>query len=593
MGSKRETQILDKITEAAAAVREHERAIAAATKRRDEWLRKGVAAGMTSGVLSRAAGVSRQRVTQIAPVAPPTETVIHAQAEPAPVSCVSDPDTVPSLAGVAEDLSGVTTTRLRNRAGGARTMVLDTRNVATLAAILHLADTHDARRVILAGPSPVDFTTGATKGAAVRAWATAGTPEGWVAGEHYLSDPDTPTLKFARADDPARRVTIIRGAAWWGESDADADTCMAAWTGVQNALDKIAPFTGAQLHDSPAQTGRALWRRTIPEGKGYEVLSDELRELIRTTSGQGRVEVLPPAGDAPAGATIMDGRFMYAALTWGMPVGPPRRWTGAELRALADRDREAVLRGRGRWHITARVPAGWDHVGMLMAPRDGRGWCYPSTPGETFTTWADGSEVWAALARGWEVQTHEGITWKEGKPLDVWRDHLVSIWRSAQQSPAPAAQLGAKMIRSILLFTLGGFATGARTITRTVSVDEAGIIPAGAEVSRVGDDRLTYEMPGVIPAAVREALHPEWSATVWARARGRLLTGRGGVGALHLPRASVMGFATDALYLAGPAPAWADNGEPGQFRVKGTTTATVEWPATLPAMHALSDQMEH
>jgi hypothetical protein len=233
------------------------------------------------------------------------------------------------------------------------------------------------------------------------------------------------------------------------------------------------------------------------------------------------------------------------------------------------------------------VPAGWAHVGIL-GRQTAAGWDYPSTPGTAWEGWHDAVEIRLALAHGWTVEVHEGIVWRrEGKPLTAWRDTLVAAWDEATNPLVRGA------LRAIVLFGLGGFA--ARTPTAEGWADRAEDVPEGAEVHREGG-RFRY-VHRVQANAWQEAMaHPEWPATVWARARVALLDhalpGGGRGGALHLPAGDVMGFRTDAIYLAGAAPEWGDDGRPGRFRVKGSIVGPVEWPATPAALLALREQSE-
>jgi hypothetical protein len=285
--------------------------------------------------------------------------------------------------------------------------------------------------------------------------------------------------------------------------------------------------------------------------------------------------------------TYLDGRFMYAALTWGMPVGEPTRWTPPDP---VDGPTEAELRGRSRWRITATVPSRWDHVGLLPCKADDGGtWLYPDQPGQVFTTWADGSEVWLALTHGWLVEVHEGLTWREGKPLNAWRDALVEVWAEASKHAgvSVAAGLASRGVRSILIKTLGAFATRSHPITRTAPLDSDPEVPAGTEVRQVGDNLVWHEAAPMSAWTMRTA-HPEWSATVWARARVRLVTL-----ALRFPRDQVAGMATDALYVAGGEPEWLeDSGAPGEFRVKGVRPGPFTWPASYADLYHLRDESE-
>lgn len=588
-----------KLAEYAGAVKAAKVALDRATRKRDEWVTRCVDAGVSPAEVARVAGVSRGRVSQIAPVAKGAQPRTQAQKNDAPVSCVSDPGTVPVLPDTSVPvMSGSASTRKRTPYGRATVF----KSAAPVAELLgQIPEGLGSCRVFLIGARPFNVEAGATLAEGVRAWALAEPGEGWATDSHYLADPDLPVLRFKHAD--GRRATIMRAAAWWGETDADATTCAAAWEGLGAALDAVPAFAGAGLADTPATAGRALWLRTIPEGKAYPVLSDEYRELIAGTAGQGRIELRPfPTGPGGRGPiedfTQLDGRFMYAGLTWGMPVGEPTRWTGDQVEAWTAREYTEKLRGRGRWRISCTVPAGWAHVGMFMAPADGAGrggWCYPCEPGQTFTTWADGSEIWAAMEQGWEPVIHEGLTWAEGKPLDAWRDALVSVWERANQANTPASRLAAKAVRSMLLYALGAFATRAHSITKSAPLDSTPDVPAGTEVRRVGD-ALVWQEAGTLSAWSMQTAHPEWSATVWARARTRLLTGRGvdqeRVGALHLPVDRIVAFSTDALYLAGGSPEWADDGKPGRFRTKGTRPGAFIWPDNVADLYRLRDEAE-
>jgi hypothetical protein len=596
--TKRQASSLAKVENTKAAL---ERATKAQDKARaalHDAIRRAVDAGVPPAEVARVAGVSRGRVSQLAPVPKAQKPRSHAQKKGDTVSCVTDPDTVRALPDTSVPmLSGSASTRIR-RPYGRRTMFMEPAPVAQLLVTVGATVPAGERssRVYLIGRAPYDADAGTTKAEAVRGWALGELPDGWAAESHYLADASLPVLRFRHHT--GHRVTIMRAASWWGETDADLATCEAAWRGLTTELDKVPAFAGAGLADTPATAGRALWLRTVPEDKGYPVLSDEYRELIAATSGQGRIERLPQLEGAPLeDFAYVDGRLMYAALTWGMPVGEPRRWTGAEVDALSARDFTSALRGRGRWRITCTVPDGWAHVGMFMAPEVGGAWCYPNQPGQTFTTWADGSEVWAAMERGWDQHLiiHEGMTWAEGKPLDSWRNALVGIYQAAQASSSPAAALAAKAVRSLILYTIGAFAARAHTVTRSVPLEEAGAVPAGVEVRQVGES-LVWQETEPASAWTLQTAHPEWSATVWARARTRLLTGRGvgqeRVGALHLPAERIVAFATDALYLAGGAPGWADDGAPGRFRLKGVRPGPFEWPATAADLYRLRDEAE-
>lgn len=624
----RATAALAKVGKCRAALTKATKAKAGATTDFHKAIVAARDAGITTAEIATVAGVSRERVTQLAPVAKAPRPRVDAGNEAPTVSRAASVATVPSLDDHAiregDGLSGIVTARKRVPYGKVTMFYRDgfgvvvenggTRNVwlgwpdhdNTVAGILATVEgaLPDAGRVrvLLTGATPAPAHGSATHAEAVREWALmspssdhAGVRSTWAAESHYLADADHPVLRFKNAGTD-QRVTITRAAAWWGETDHDQGTCADAWRGLAAALENDRTFTGAGLADTPATTGRGLWLRTIPEKRTYPVLSTELRELIAATSGQGRIELREPASDRVPAFTYLDGRFMYASLCWGLPVGEPTFWTREQVERFDAREWTTHIRGRGRWRITMTVPADWQHVGLFMAPaEDGRGWRYPCRPGETFTTWADGHELWAAMWRGWDPVVHEGFTFREGKPLDLWTRKLLDLWKAADaHKSSSAAQLAAKAIRSILLHAVGAFATRAHPVTRSAPADSVPDVPAGIEVRRVGDS-LVWQEPGRLSGWTEELSHPEWSATVWARARTRLLTGKGvngaEVGALHLPVEHVVGFSTDALYLA-TDPGWPDDGAPGRFRAKGALAAPHAWPASWADLYALRDKAE-
>lgn len=577
-------------------------------------------AGLDTGQIAPVAGVSRARVTQIAPVAIAPMPRAQAGKNTCADSRDAESSHVPTIAEHSADtnhgLSGFVSARKRTPYGRVTMFYRDgfgvvvegreTRNAwlgwpdheNTIDGIITTAvsATREDVRVYVTGAAPFLENGAATQAEAVREWALT-VPmggQGWAATSHYLADPLLPVLRF-KHDVTGQLVTIMRAASWWGETDADQATCAEAWRGLGLAIERDRLFAGAGLADSPATTGRALWLRSIPQDRTFPVLSDELRELIAATSGQGRIELRPAASAKAPAFSYLDGRFMYASLCHNMPVGEPTFWTTGEVEALDARGWTKTIRGRGRWRITATVPDTWHHVGMLMAPEAGGGWRYPSKPGERFETWADGAEVWAAQSWGWDVEVHEGFTFAEGKPLDTWAGKLLDIWKAAAaHADNSAAQLAARAVRSIVLYAIGAFASRTHPVTKSAPIESDPEVPAGVEVRRVGDS-LVWEEPGKLSAWSAETAHPEWSATIWARARVRLLTGKGvnnaNVGALYLPPEHIIGFATDALYLASPAD-WTDDGAPGRFRTKGSLSAPVPWPRSYAELWALRDKAE-
>lgn len=421
---------------------------------------------------------------------------------------------------------------------------------------------------------------------AVRLWFLEDVP-GWRVqkGGHYLYDTDTPVGRWEQGEgERARHVEVARASAWFGEGDYEAREAARAWHTLRTM---IADAFGqdAILLSTPATTGRDMWRRSIGKSrdgsaKSYPVLSDELRQLIQSTSGQGRREIVD--GPPLIGAFVQyDMRFAYAALAWGMPVGEPVMTTGRGWAAYSEEDQDRALKMRGRWLVRATVPPGWQHVGVLPAPAAGgdRLWTYPRTPGQTFTTWASGSEASLARQHGWHLEVLEGFTFQEGKPLNLWRDKLVAMYyaaeRELERTPSDVAALIRAALRSMVLMTIGAFASRTHKVTRSAPVTPDAVLPTHVPVREV-DGTYLWEEEGEVSEWNRRLAHPEWSAEIWARCRVRLLDARTGqagerAGALHVDPASVIGMRTDALYLS-TDPQWRDSGEVGQYRLKGRIT---------------------
>ncbi|MFJ7153253.1 hypothetical protein ACIQVT_34490 [Streptomyces sp. NPDC100445] len=455
-------------------------------------------------------------------------------------------------------------------------------------------------RVFICGARPWHTDTDSTMTDDVRAWLTAPLPEGWEAGRHFTHH-ENPVARFTYRphEGRSRAVEIMHVASWVPGTTVDEPAVV--WHAFRLLRDAIRQRWGSdavELLGSPTTLGQDLWLRTIPQNREYPLMSAELRELIRTTSGQGRFELRVPrdADGAPAklgGLHYFDCTFAYAGLTWGMPVGAPTHITGRAFEGMTGAAQEKAVRGRGRWHVRVTVPADWTHVGLL--PCSGlSGWEYPAEPGRTFTTWASGAEVWLARQQGWHVEVIDGITWAEGKPLDLWRNKLVECWQSlnawgvaAGEGYREAAALAAKMVRSVVLFTIGGFHSRG-VAKRGITTDER-LIPATARRAAEHDGVWEYESAKTDTAA--PTAHPEWSAEVYGRMRARLLSGPGGTGALSVPADAVIAFRSDAMFLTANT-GWSNpEGVPGRFRLKGS-----HGPVTAPTgeaeLLALRDVME-
>ncbi len=433
----------------------------------------------------------------------------------------------------------------------------------------------DVRQVYLVGPRPGD---GTAKG--MYAWlGEPAVAEEWSTDGSHL-DPDTPTLRLTHRE-TERRVEVRRAAQWFGEGLYTVDDARGALALLQARIQDGWP--GAAVLSTPAVTGRALFDLSTPAGTSYEPLDDDTRALIARTSGQGRIELCGVADTAP-GFYYLDGRFMYAALCKELPGALTSHDTGDEL----------VPYQRARYRVRFTVPADWAHVGLFMVPVEGTRdrWHYPAAPGSTWETWADGVEVELARSHGWDVAIVERLIFSTARPLDTWARKLIDLRGQIGDAGDTITDLARAGLRNILLHTIGGFARRERTATRLVSTADL------ARVEGVLESAPSQVRPGVwlveereeLPARLAVYQHPEWAAAIWARARSRLLWSRVQcAGALAVPRADVLGFQVDALYLAHD-PGWPDKGTPGHFRCKGSVTREIATPRTWVQMEALKDR---
>ena len=423
-------------------------------------------------------------------------------------------------------------------------------------------------------------------GTAWGAWSRAtDLPDGWThaaRGHHLPTDStSTPSLRYTRPD--GRGLELRNAAEWFGDTASVLGgwACATAWRILGDELAALP--VGGELLASPSQTGRDLLARLLPKGHEYPILPDDVRELIRTTAPQGRVELLPAARKMMPGLYELDARTAYGACLRALGSGLVAHDTLPELPL----DARGRLTARCRLRVRVTVPAGWAHLGILSGPE--RPYAYPRTPGQTFTTWADGWEVQTALDHGWHLEVLERLIFEPGAPLDTWANTLRTLVRKLEQPhpdrDARVAGLAARAVRNLLVATVGAFAQTGYKVTRS-SLD-AQDIPTGVSKMLRDDDTgaWVWEERRALTGSAAAFSHPEWAAQVWGRARVRLLSTPTTkafptpTGALHVPFAHVVALRTDALYLT-HRPDWPDDGEWGRYRLKGALSKARRWPDT-------------
>lgn len=392
----------------------------------------------------------------------------------------------------------------------------------------------------------------------------------WV-GEHEVSiflDGHHPVIADAER-------TITDAGTWW-PAECDPTIALRAWRWVEAALRHEWKDDGVCLLNTPGSTGRDLWLRT-PAADGCPIMSAEAQALVRSTSGQGRVETFPARAPLAAGLYEYDMRLAYAAVLRRLPMGEPAVLEAADSLDLV----EVVCARTSRAEITFRPPADWSPRPGIIGVRAGEnyGWSWPTEPVWHGPTWADGAEIELAVRHGWSVNVRRALVWERtGDPLRLWSDRLVSILAAGERTLSPDGFRHVRsMVRAIILHTIGAFHGAPHRVTCTAP--DLGSAPIGADMLRVHVDHVSWREQR--PAKWPEAVHPEWSAHVWARCRRRLLDTPGGGGMLNIEPSTLIAVRTDAVYTTAPT-GWehADDGRPGRWVLKHADGTAQPWPRT-------------
>lgn len=356
----------------------------------------------------------------------------------------------------------------------------------------------------------------------------------------------------------------IRWAAQWtGSEEAGVGDTSAAFERIADDVRRSFGASAVMLA-TPATTGRDLWLRVAREQ--WPVMSEEAQNLTRATSLQGRIELFPPRSRDGLAEHIYgyDMRVAYGAVLAELPIGEPVLLGAAAAAAVA----ESSPYARARYRVEFEAPPGWNHVGILPAATDPRSW---PLAGEG---WADAVEIRLALMHGWRIGFREALQWgRKADPLAKWQAIIAGRLAAAERAedrPLRSAW------RAILIQSIGAFHGGPRrhTVIGSNPPEDAGNL----RMMRNGSLAWFESRPAAWPALS----HPEWSSSIWARVRGRLLSGPGGSGMLSLNPASVIACRTDGIYTTTDAPAgWPDDGALGRFRLKSHTFEVGRrWPTS-------------
>jgi hypothetical protein len=449
-------------------------------------------------------------------------------------------------------------------------------------------------------------------------WLTVRTPD-WTAGQHWISSSwRSVTGRFTHAV-TQQKVTLKVAAEWFGDVPLTPAEARQAWQLTEVAIKRA--DEKATLFLSPTATGTNLWALSLPKNIDPVLVSDDIADELRNTSGQHHVEHLvagPSFIDHPDVVPLVtpaktldtfayvDGRFMYSAVCRELGIGPAIRLNRAAAYELLETQPYA----RARYYVRFQVPEAWDHIGLLPMKDPERidRWIYPNRPGAIGETWADSSEIHVAKNAGWMIDPLEAIQFTtetlgrkasgnpgvvKARPLDTFADRMVRVREAVTQNPGippTIRQAVTAALRAILLYTIGGFHSVTRETTHVV--ESALDIPPGTKWEQVGDV-FVYRVPAPkLDERNRQFWHPEFSVQVWGRARARLLSGPAAngmkSGALTLDPRTLLGVYGDALYTS-VVPDWSlpteygggDDGKVGRLRLQGVVKGRLTFPDTI------------
>lgn len=449
-----------------------------------------------------------------------------------------------------------------------------------------------------------------------RHWLYVDTP-GWEAAGHFI-DPNSPAatgrfIKIPDSSEPTEEPFEIevRTAVEWFPGATNPAIARDAWNVLWSTVEGLTQGQRSiGLLKTPGATGVNLWAASLPRNLDLVETPTDIREELHLWSGQHHIDHFVSGGECDCGNCrplvaadekgqlpgfyYVDGRFMYASVCRELGLGG-RRMTAEQANDVF------LFQDKGRyeraWYkITARVPKGWRHLGLIAAKKpDSMKWHYPNRPGAAFTTWADAAEVDLALSQEWGIEIHEGIIFTKERVMDTWASRLTSaretVQRNAELDPEVRHVVTAAL-RSILLHGIGSLGSRGRSIEKSAKT----LFEVPEEYRHLAEQFGTYYVwkePAKKVTSGSDRYWPELTAQVWGRARARVLSAptaqgidqRGG--ALAVDPSTLIGINGDAIYTT-TLPEWSlptglgggDDGKPGRLRLQGALPRTITAPLT-------------
>jgi hypothetical protein len=374
-------------------------------------------------------------------------------------------------------------------------------------------------------------------------------------------------------------IDLRMAAPWFGASAAALDpvACLDAW---RLLLRQLRGAFGNQLCllTTPAMTGLEALEASLPYGVQVETLPDELRDFLWGITTQGRRELFAPFTRTVTALSEIDARWMYAACLHHLPTGP----------VLRDNCHEFAGYTPGVYLVQATVPTAWNHIGLLPdlgTLQSEEQTVYPRRPRQRFWSWASGAEVLLAQQHGWRLRIHQRILWPETEQrpdvAKIWITKLRALREAALHQGMASSDLAAGAYRHLVLDVVGRWYSRDREEHGILPFDRLNELPAGAiphieRDERSQQDVILWSRWAPLRADLLKYSHPEWSATVWGRARARLAAE-----ALRYPLGALVALRTDAIWTTANAYDLAVNDHdprPGAWRVKSYLQGPEFWP---------------